>query len=413
MSEVEAAGKLLAELATLRAELAELDAENQRLKVERAANELAHQKFRVLFERSSDAQLFFDETGILDCNDAAVAMLRCADKTLLLSQHPAVWSPERQPDGRLSSEKSVEMDEYARKHGYHRFEWVHRRLTGEEFPVEVTLNPVTLSTGSGLLVAWHDLTEVRQREAALHEALATARAVSHAKSDFVVNVSHELRTPLNAIIGYGELLAEELDERRESDLLGVVARMNVASRHLFSLINNVLDLSKVEAGKMEVVREPVYIEDVIEDVITTLTPLAQERGSQLIRSGPALARPILSDATKIRQILFNLVGNAVKFTRMGTILVEVALRARDEQELSLCVAVEDSGIGMSEPQLSRVFEAFVQAEPSIASRFGGTGLGLTLCNRFAALLGGSIQATSTLGVGSRFVVELPVIYAVS
>jgi len=146
-------------------------AENQRLQAELAENATANEKFRVLFEHSSDAHLIFDHSGILDCNHAAVTMLVCPDKQHVLRLHPATLSPEVQPDGRRSLEKSVEMDGLARAHGYHRFEWVHRRMTGEDFPVEVTLTPVELSTGPALLVVWHELTEVKRREAELRAQL--------------------------------------------------------------------------------------------------------------------------------------------------------------------------------------------------------------------------------------------------
>jgi len=159
----------------LEAELARLRADSERLQVEAAANASANEKFRVLFEYSSDAHLIFDQHGIIDCNNAAIMMLRCEDKAQLLNLHPAQLSPERQPDGRLSLEKSVDMDSIARAHGHHRFEWMHRRLTGEDFPVEVTLTPVLLSTGPALLVVWHELTEIKHREAELRAQLDLIR----------------------------------------------------------------------------------------------------------------------------------------------------------------------------------------------------------------------------------------------
>ncbi|MBA3546496.1 MAG: PAS domain S-box protein [Nannocystis sp.] len=155
----------------LEAERGRLQADNDRLRTEAAANASANEKFRVLFEYSSDAHLIFDQYGIIDCNNAAIDMLRCTDKAQVLHLHPAALSPERQPDGRSSLEKSVEMDGLARKHGHHRFEWMHRRLDGEDFPVEVTLTPVVLSTGPALLVVWHELTELKRHEAELRAQL--------------------------------------------------------------------------------------------------------------------------------------------------------------------------------------------------------------------------------------------------
>jgi len=157
------------------AEIERLRADNQRLRAEARDSAAANAKFRVLFEHSSDAHLIFDDTGIIDCNRAAVEMLRCADKSQVLRLHPAVLSPELQPDGRRSLEKNLEMDGLARTRGHHRFEWVHRRMTGEDFLVEVTLTPVELPGGPALLVVWHELTEIKRREAELQAQVELIR----------------------------------------------------------------------------------------------------------------------------------------------------------------------------------------------------------------------------------------------
>jgi hypothetical protein len=219
-------------------------------------------------------------------------------------------------------------------------------------------------------------------------------------------MSHELRTPLNAIIGYGELLAEDLDDLELGEPRDIVERMNGASRHLLGLINNILDLSKIEAGKMSVLCEAVDLKTELDELLAVLRPLIDSRGNRLRCELPQLDARLLLDSTKIRQILFNLVGNAAKFTKNGTITVRVGL-TRDDDATTLSIAVQDTGIGMSEAQLARVFEAFTQAESDTTRSYGGTGLGLTLCQRLAELLGGTIAVTSELGVGSTFTVELP------
>jgi anti-anti-sigma regulatory factor/PAS domain-containing protein len=231
-------------------EIERLRAENQRLRDEASDAAVAHAKFRVLFEHSSDAHLIFDDTGIIDCNRAAVTMLRCADKSQVLRLHPAVLSPEVQPDGRRSLEKSVEMDGLARSRGYHRFEWMHRRMTGEDFPVEVTLTPVELPTGPALLVVWHELTEIRRRELELQtqvELIRQQQAEIHRLSMPVLEVGDGvLMVPVLGTLDH--LAAQSLLEpvlaaigtRRARvvivDLTGLVGADAPTARHLGDLL---------------------------------------------------------------------------------------------------------------------------------------------------------------------------------
>ncbi|HWQ09021.1 MAG TPA: ATP-binding protein, partial [Holophaga sp.] len=232
-----------------------------------------------------------------------------------------------------------------------------------------------------------------------------AEIANRAKTSFLANMSHELRTPLNAILLYSELLADEMRERSLGDLVGELERIQSAGKHLLGLIDNVLDLSKIEAGRMSVYLEDCDVPAMVAEVAATLEPLVAQRQNRLALEVDPEVGFIHSDLRKLRQILYNLLNNAAKFTQGGLITLKVGpcLEAADRVAFS----VTDTGIGMSPEQTRRVFQEFTQADESTTRRYGGTGLGLTLCWEFARLLGGDIQVTSRPGEGSTFQVRLP------
>jgi signal transduction histidine kinase/CheY-like chemotaxis protein len=242
----------------------------------------------------------------------------------------------------------------------------------------------------------------RQLALARDEALGANRA----KSSFLANMSHELRTPLNAIIGYSELLKEEAEEGGQDDFVPDLDRILGSGRHLLGLINDVLDLSKVEAGRMEIVAEDFEIEPLLADVAATVQPLVTRRHNDLEIGDISGAGTMRSDPTKLRQILLNLLSNAAKFTENGTIRLGVS-RGEDEGGPWVEFAISDDGIGMTAEQLASVFDAFAQADKTTQRDYGGTGLGLAICRRFCQLLGGEVSVTSEPGTGSQFRVRLP------
>jgi PAS domain S-box-containing protein len=366
------------------------------------------ERFRVLFEQSYDAHLIFSDEGVIDCNQAAVDMVHAKDKDELLGRHPSAFSAEFQPDGRRSAEKAPGIDAYARAHGSHRFDWIARRLDGEEFPVEITLTPVILSGTPAMLVGWHDLTERKAAEEALEKAKEAADAANQAKSAFLANMSHELRTPMNAILGYSEMLIEEAEDLDQQDFVPDLQKINKAGTHLLALINDVLDLAKVESGKMEAFAEDIDIDNLIDEVSGTAHPLMEKNNNTLsIVRGNELGKAH-QDLTKLRQTLFNLLSNAAKFTHDGTITLHVN-RSKQAGVDWLILAVSDTGIGIAEDKLEHVFEEFSQADDSTTRDYGGTGLGLAISRRFCKLLGGDLGAASELGKGSTFTIHIPVI----
>ena len=266
----------------------------------------------------------------------------------------------------------------------------------------------------GRLLGWFgtntDITDIRDAEYRLEAARDEAEAANRAKSTFIANMSHELRTPLSAIIGYAEMLAEEIEEGVEpSDLARDVNKIEGNARHLLGLINDVLDLSKVESGKMEAFTETFELAQMAEDVASTVGALMDKKSNTLeLRLGDNLGT-MHSDVTRVRQVLLNLLSNAAKFTENGTITLAVAREVRAGKMDRVRFVVSDTGIGMSEDQLAKLFQRFQQADASTTRQFGGTGLGLALTKAFASLLGGEVEVRSHQGQGSTFEVVLPAV----
>jgi signal transduction histidine kinase/CheY-like chemotaxis protein len=273
--------------------------------------------------------------------------------------------------------------------------------------VEIRHNPLP---EGGVVIIYSDITEHKRYEQELAAARDQAEAMSRTKSSFLANMSHELRTPLNAIIGLTDMLVNNGARFGTEKAVEPLRRVHRAGTHLLGLINQVLDLSKIEAGKLEINLESVRIPPLVDEVIGTARPLAEQNKNKLSVECPPDLPTIEADAMRLRQILLNLLSNACKFTKAGSVLLRVASSAHEQQDW-LEFEVSDTGIGMNADQMQRLFEEFSQADASTARQYGGTGLGLAITRRLCQMMDGDVTVTSEIGKGSTFTVRLPVAQA--
>jgi len=296
------------------------------------------------------------------------------------------------------------------REGHHVIEYRFRRKDGTYCWVNDELRMICDKDGEPVEIvgAMNNISARKKVEEELDIAKNLAEQANQAKSAFLANMSHELRTPMNAILGYSEMLMEEAEDLNQNGFIPDLKKINQAGTHLLALINGVLDLSKIESGKMEVFAEEIDLELLIDEVSATAHPLLEKNKNSLtIERGKELG-VAYQDMTKLRQILFNLLSNAAKFTQEGTITLHV--NSTEEAGVSwLTVAVSDTGIGIAEDKIEHVFEEFAQADDSTTRDYGGTGLGLAISRRFCKLLGGDLSLHSKLGEGSTFTMRIPAI----
>jgi PAS domain S-box-containing protein len=355
---------------------------------------------RSLFESNIDALMTTDASGIItDVNKQMEALTGCTRDELIGAPFKTFFTePDRAEAGiRLALSKRKVTD----------YELTARDRDGRE--TVVSYNATTFYDRDrrlqGVFAAVREITERKQYERSLREATHRAEQANSAKSEFLANMSHEIRTPLNAVIGLGYLLEHT---KLSEDQRQLLSKIQFGGRALLGVINNVLDLSKIEAGEMSLEDEPFDLPQLVRDLSQMLTPQATTKGIELIvQSAPDLPRKVNGDASRLRQILTNLLGNSIKFTEAGHVELKVFCAERTSDRFRLRCTVQDTGIGIEPAALERLFTPFTQADGSTTRRFGGTGLGLSIARRFVELMGGEIGVTSTVAVGSTFWIELP------
>ena len=265
--------------------------------------------------------------------------------------------------------------------------------------------------GELLVLAMEDVTDRRRAEEEVAKAKQASENANQTKSLFLANMSHELRTPLNAIVGYSEMLQEEAEEQSLDSFVVDLEKINASGRQLLALINDILDLSKIEAGKMELYLETFELDALIDEIAATIKPMVLKNANTLKIERSETLGSMRADQVKVRQALFNLLSNATKFTDEGTITLQAEREVMDEAEW-IVFRVVDTGIGLSADKLLRLFQDFTQADASTTRKFGGTGLGLALTRRFCQMMGGDVTVRSVPGEGSTFTIKLPAVVTV-
>lgn len=370
------------------------------------------EKFRVLFESSSQANLLYSDEGLLDCNNAFLELFGFSSKEEVLGSHLYSLTKAIQLDGEASFDKLNQFMKQAIEVGYQQHELMFERVGGEPFPAELILTAATMNEQPVFIGLIQDLTERKLTEQEIINAKEAAEEANKAKSEFLSNMSHELRTPLNGVLGYAQILQN--DKQVTGEQLESLGAIKSCGHHLLTLINDVLDLSKIESGNMEFNISAVDLQKLIKGVYDMVLHRVSAKGLKLelmIQDG--LPRSIKTDATKLRQVLVNLLGNAVKFTHSGTIALHVMedcehTKESDKDERSICFIVSDTGIGIPEEKHQSIFDAFKQAKEGIDA--GGTGLGLAISQRLIQEMGGTkIKLESSYGEGSAFSFSLPLL----
>jgi PAS domain S-box-containing protein len=288
--------------------------------------------------------------------------------------------------------------------------WQHLKKDGTIIDVEITSYALIFDSRNAKLVLAHDVTNRLKAEAEMYKAKEAAEAASLAKSQFLANMSHELRTPLNAILGYSELLQEEAIDLGEEDFVSDLERIHNAGKLLLTLINDILDLSKIEAGHAELELKTFDVSEVVQNVARTVEPLFVPNTNRLNVECPNNIGKWYSDQVKLTQILFNLLSNAAKFTEKGTITLTVERIKNNENcwdSEQLIFKCTDTGIGITPEQVQKLFQPFTQADASTTRKYGGTGLGLAIAQKYSQMLGGEITVNSEFGKGSTFTLILP------
>ena len=371
----------------------------QKIEASERALQESENRYRALFEGAADAIFLIHGNRFVDCNPSALNLFSCRREDFI-GQEIMAFSPPGQPNEGLSKTMFRHYIEAAYDGQPQFFEWEYRHLDYSVFPAEVGLQLIVVGEQKLLLAIVRDITQRKAAEQALEAARIASEKAVQAKSDFLANMSHEIRTPMNAIAGMAELAMDTELSPKQRNYLG---KIRTASQSLLRIVNDILDFSKIEAGKLDLERVPFSLDVVLDGLAAILAEKAEVKGIELaFKVDPELTQTLVGDPLRVEQILLNLVGNAIKFSDQGDIVVGIYTELREEDRITLRFSVSDQGIGLSHEQLGRLFAPFAQADSSTTRRYGGTGLGLAICKRLVEHMRGRIWVESEPGKGSTF-----------
>ena len=359
----------------------------------------SEEQFRGLLESAPDSMIIVDETGeIVFINKQAEAMFQYS-RDELVGQKVEVLLPESFRKNHPQVRNAYFKKPSVRQMGGGN-ELSALKKDGSSIPVEISLSPMQSDKGMLISAAIRDITMRKEMESEIIRAKEKAEEATQAKSDFLANMSHEIRTPMNSIIGMSHLVLQTDMQPKQRNYIEKVYR---SAESLLGIINDILDFSKIEADKLDLEKTPFELNTVFENLSNLVGLKAEEKGIELLFDiPPDVPTNLIGDPLRLGQVLINLGNNAVKFTEDGEVLISVSVEETSDVSVALRFTVRDTGIGMSEEQLEKLFQAFTQADGSTTRKYGGTGLGLVICKKLTQLMGGHIDVTSTLGQGSEF-----------
>ena len=364
------------------------------------------EKMRAIIETAPDAIVTIDEAGIIQSFNSTAQEIFGYSTEDVFGKNVTVLIPDDLVP-KHNEGLTRRMGTGEQKIGRHGAEVVGKRKDGSHVSLWLTLGVAGKESGNITVIGMlRDITARKEAERQLKIAQEKSETANRAKSAFLANMSHELRTPMNAIIGYSEMLIEDAEDDGNEEIVSDVQKIHSAGKHLLELINDILDLSKIEAGRMELYLERFDLKKTLAEVVSTIQPLIQKNENEIVSDFSDDIGAVRADVTKVRQALFNLLSNAAKFTDHGTITLS-ATRTRREGVDWVIMSVRDTGIGIPEEKIEKVFEEFGQADDSTTREYGGTGLGLPISRRFCQMMGGDITVSSVPGEGSVFSIELP------